>query len=225
MLVSGNHKGVVGMSKTIRVFLVEDSPTLRMCLRQFLEQASDIVVVGEAENMDEGLTQIGILLPDVALLDCKLLGIAGTEILKAMRQKELSTQVLAYGNCETELDILRILQTGVVGYVAENETPERIVEAVRAAAQGKRWFSSAAAVKIAEWLTREHTEVPKLTRRESKVLQLLARGMSNGEIAKELNITERTVRFHLQNIYEKIQVRSRTEAVIWAMQHGLTSKG
>lgn len=188
------------MSKSIRVFLVEDSPTLRMGLRQFLEQASDIVVVGEAENIDEALPQIGILLPDVALLDCKLLGIAGIEVLKAMRQKEVPTQVLAYGNCETDEDMLRILRTGVVGYVAENETPERIVEAVRAAAQGKRWFSSEVAAIMAEWLAREHPEVPKLTKRESKVLQLLTRGMSNGEIAKELNITERTVRFHLQNI-------------------------
>lgn len=209
------------MSKTIRVLLVDDSVTFRTGLRAMLEQVPDVIVVGEAGNGEEALAQIEGLHPDVVVLDCVLPGMQGTEVAAAVRQRGLQTNVLALSAYAEEQYVRGMLEAGAVGYLLKDEPPERIVQAVRAAAEGRGWFSPAVAARIAAWTHEEREKMPSLTKRELEVLRLVAAAKTNESIAKELGITERTVRFHLRNIYDKIGVHSRTEAAVWAVRHRL----
>ncbi len=212
------------MSETIRVLLVDDSSTLRTGLRQVFQQAPDVTIVGEAENGKDALLQIESLLPDVVVLDCQMPGIEGTEVAATIQKMCLPTNILAFSAYDDEAYVRGMLEAGAVGYLLKDETPERIIEAVRAVADGKGWFSPAIARRIAAWVQREQSGLPKLTGRELTELRLLAKGKTNNCIAEELSISERTVRFHLRNIYDKIGVHSRTEAVVWAVQHQLTGR-
>ncbi len=146
------------------------------------------------------------------------------QVAAAVQRMYLQTNILAFSAYDDEAYVRGMLEAGAVGYLLKDETPERIIEAVRAVADGNGWFSPAIVAELATWVRREQQESPKLTSRESAVLRLLAKGKPNDCIAEELSIAERTVRFHLRNIYDKIGVHSRTKAVIWAIQHRLTGK-
>jgi len=208
------------MNEPIRAILVDDSPTLRTGLRQVFRQAPEVVIVAEAGGGKEALAHIESLRPDVVLLDCQLPVMEGAEFAAAVQKMGLQTNIIAFSAYDDEEYVRGMLEAGAVGYVLKDETPEKIVEAVRAVARGQGWFSPSIAARIAAWVREETMVSPKvkLTGQECKVLHSLASGKTNDCIATELGISERTVRFHLRNIYDKIGVRSRTEAVVWAVQ-------
>jgi Response regulator containing a CheY-like receiver domain and an HTH DNA-binding domain len=212
------------MNETIRLLLVDDCPTLRAGLRQVFQHTPDIAVVGEAGDGRGALAHIESLHPEVVLLDCQMPGMEGAEVAAAVQRMCLQTNILAFSAYDDEEHVRGMLEAGAVGYLLKDEVPERVVEAVRAVADGKGWFSPAIARRIAAWVQRGQSGLPKLTGRELAVLRLLAKGKTNNCIAEELSISERTVRFHLRNINDKIGVHSRTEAVVWAVQHQLTGK-
>ena len=207
----------------IRVLLADDHPALRVGLRVLLEQASDVEVVGDAGDGREALDRIEELRPDVAVLDCQLPEIQGTEVAAEIRRRGLATRVLALSAYRDERYVRGMMKAGAVGYLLKDEAPRVIVAAVQAAARGESWFSPEVAARVAAWQRGERSEQPDLTEREMEVLQLVAKGKSNKEIAYALNVTERTIEFHVGNILSKLGVASRVEAAMWARDRGIDS--
>ncbi len=203
----------------IRVLLVDDHPALRVGLRIMLEQAPDIEVVAETGAAGEALAHIERLQPDVVVLDCQLPGISGMEVATEARQRGLPGRILALSAYSDDDIIQGMLEAGAIGYILKDEAPATIVEAVRAAARGEGRWSAAVASRLAAWAVRPAVSetAGDLTERERAVLHLLAKGWTNQRIAAELHISERTVRFHLRNIYDKVGVHTRTEATVWAI--------
>lgn len=214
------------MNETIRLLLVDDCPTLRTGLRQVFQHTLDVAVVGEAGDSKEALEHSESLHPEVVLLDCQLPGMEGTEVAAAVQRMCLQTKILAFSVYDDDEHVRGMLEAGAIGYLLKDETPARITDAVRAVAQGLGWFSPSIAARIAAWVREETTLSPKveLTEREKEVLRSLAKGLRNKQIAAELGICDVTVRFHLRNIYIRLGVQSRTEAVAWAIRDGLAGK-
>lgn len=209
------------MKERIRVVLVDDAAPVREELRKSFEVAPEIVVAGETSNGAAALPLIESLQPDVTMLDCRLPGLSGVQVAVTLKQMCVPTNVLACSAYDDEDCVRGMVDAGAMGYVLKNEPPEKIVEAVRATAQGKEWFSQSIAVRFAEWLRLEKSEPAKLTKRELDVLRLLARGKKNSQIATELCISTRTLRFHFENIYAKLGIHSNREAMLWAIEHQL----
>ncbi len=209
------------MSQPIRVLLADHNPNLRVGLRTIIEQTTDLTVVGEAEEGSEALKKIESLEPDVVVLDCELAEMSGAEVARAVHKKGLPTRVLALGTTEAGQEVLVMLQAGALCYLMRFEASEMVVMAVRAAAQGAGFFSPAVAAQMATWMRGARPKVAGLTQRETAVLALIAQGKSNKEIASTLGVKEGTVEFHVGNILRKLGISSRTDAAMWAKDHGL----
>lgn len=207
----------------IRVVLIDDHPALRMGLRIVLEQAPDVQVAAEAGSGQEALALIQALRPEVAVLDCQLPDMPGSQVAAELRRLGLATRVLALSAYSDDAAIRGMVEAGAVGYLLKEEAPAAIVEAVRAAARGEGRWSAAVASRLAAWAVRPAAGEAgtDLTSRELEVVRWLAQGWDNQRIAQELHISEHTVRFHLRNIRDKIGVQTRTEAAVWAVRRGL----
>lgn len=210
----------------IRVLLIDDHPTVRTGIRLLLEQAADITVVGESGRGSDALRLAERLMPDVILLDMEMPDKSGVEVAKDLRDAELPVRVLALSAHDDEQYIANLFAQGAAGYLIKEEAPETIVQAVRNVAQGNdRWIGPKLAARInpalrQRWRMRDPVQ---LTERETEVLQLLSAGSATAQIAETLQISERTVRFHLSNIYDKLNVSSRSEAIAWAQRNLLDS--
>lgn len=207
----------------VRVLLADDHPAVRGGIRRALEEAN-IVVVGEASSGEEALQLIEALQPDVAILDCRLPRLEGTEVAEIIQQRGLPTRILALSAYKDDQYVYGMLQAGAAGYLLKEEALETVVAAVRAVARGEEWYSQPVMSRVAAWARGETPSiagVAELTEREVEVLRLLARGWDNARIAAELVISEGTVKNHVTSIYAKLNVHSRAEAVAWAWQHGL----
>lgn len=207
------------MDNVIRVLLVDDHPPFRVGMRVLLEQNPAIQVVGEAGTGAEALVAAGQLQPHVLVLDCQLPDMDGPALAAALRAQELPVRILALSAYDDLHYIRGLLAAGATGYLLKNEAIETIVAAVQAAAQGKAFFSAAVAVQLAQ-LARLDATVQPPTPREQQVLEQLALGKTNAEIARQLRIGERTVRFHVENLFGRLGVENRVEAVVRAMQSG-----
>ena len=206
---------------SIRVFLADDHPTLRVGLKALLHQAPDMEVVGEANTGTEALERIRRLQPDVAVLDCELPGLAGPEVAARLQEEGLPVRVLMLSAYTDDHYVYGALDAGAVGYVLKSEAPQVIVEAVRKAAQGESYFSPPVVEKIIARMKGEEPEIEALTDREIEVLRLMAKGWTNARIARELGIRERTVAFHVEKVLAKLGAGNRTEAVVEAIRRGL----
>ncbi|MCC6168562.1 MAG: response regulator transcription factor [Caldilineaceae bacterium] len=204
----------------IRVLLVDDHPIIRSGIRMLLEQASDIVVVGETDRGDTVLALVERLKPDVLLLDMEMPGKSGVEVAGELQAAGASVRILVLSAYDDDQYISSLLAKGAVGYLTKDQAPGAIVEAVRGVARGEEgWFSRRAAAQIAALARKETTHsMLDLTEREEEVLKMLAQGWTNTRIANEMSVSERTVRFHLSNIYDKLGVSSRAEAIAWALR-------
>jgi len=141
-----------------------------------------------------------------------------------VQAKGLATRILAYSAYADDAEIQGMLDAGAAGYVLKQEPPAKVIEAIRTVARGGKWFSQKVAARMAEWIYEPPGLSNELTEREEQVLRLLVKGVTDRESATELGITERTVRFHLQNIYSKLKVGRRTGAVAWAIRNGISEK-
>lgn len=203
----------------VRVLLVDDHPPFRIGMRVLLEQHAAITVVGEAGTGAETLQLAMQLQPDVVVLDCQLPDMEGPAVASALRDRDLAVRVLALSAYDDLKYIRGLLAAGAIGYLLKNETVDVVVAAVQAAAEGRAFFSATVAAQLAQ-VARPEPVVEPPTARESEVLAELALGRTNNEIARQLGISERTVRFHIENLFGRLGVENRVEAVMKAMQLG-----
>lgn len=210
----------------IRVLLADDHEIVRVGLRAVLEDADDIMVVGEVATAEGAIATAQAGGIDVVLMDLRFgAGVEGTRVTTgAQATSEINAtmghppKVLVVTNYDTDADILGAIEAGAVGYLLKDAAPEELVAAVRSAARGDQSMSPGVRDRLA---TRERSPRSSLTPRELEVLQLVATGSSNREIGQELMLSEATVKSHLVHIYDKLGVRSRTSAVASARDLGV----
>jgi DNA-binding NarL/FixJ family response regulator len=207
-----------------RVLLADDHPSVQAGVRGALARAPDVDVVGEARDGGEALRLVEELQPDVAILDCRLPGLDGTEVARAIQERRLPTRVLALSAYADDRYVYAMLDAGAKGYLLKDEALETVVQAVRGVARGREWYTPSLRPKVGAW-ARGETPMPArlagLTEREVEVLRLMARGWDNARIAESLCIAEGTVKNHVSTVYAKLNVSSRAEAVTWVWQQGL----
>lgn len=204
----------------IRVLLADDHPIIRSGIRLLLEQATDITVVGETDRGSDVVGLVDQLRPDVLLLDMEMPGKSGVAVAQELQQIGADVRVLVLSAYDDDEYIASLLATGASGYLTKEEALNTIVDAVRGVARGEDgWFSRRAVAQIAALARKEQTRSDiDLTEREEEVLKMLSEGWTNLRIANALTVSERTIRFHLSNIYEKLGVSSRAEAISWALK-------
>lgn len=205
--------------KKVRVLMIDDHPIVRSGIRMLLERSGDIEVVGEAERGDDAVGLIKRLKPDVLLLDMEMPGKSGVEVAREVEAAKLPVRVLALSAHDDEEYIMNLLANGAAGYLTKEEALDTIIDAVLGVANGEEgWLSRRAAARMANMTRKRQRNLVELTEREEEVLKLVAEGWTNNRIATELTLSERTVRFHLTNIYDKIGVTARAEAISWAIK-------
>ncbi|NJP93035.1 response regulator transcription factor [Nonomuraea sp. FMUSA5-5] len=203
----------------MRLFLVDDHPVVRAGLVALLGGEDDIEIVGEAAGADEALRGIAARRPDVVLMDLQLGdGIDGVEATRRIRALPAPPQVLVLTTYETDADVLRAVAAGATGYLLKVCPPEELFQGIRAAARGESVLSAKVAARM---MRRLRDPGPALSVREVEILELLASGAGNREIARRLFITEATVKTHLVHIYGKLGVDTRTAAVTAAVERRL----
>jgi DNA-binding NarL/FixJ family response regulator len=213
-------------SRVIRVLLADDHAVVRAGIRQFLQQAPGIQVVGEAEDGEQAMRLIESLAPDVAVLDVQMPKATGIEVARWARTNMMSVGILILTAYDDTPYVIAVLEAGAHGYMLKTAEPQEIVQAIRDVDEGKSALDIEVARRVlAQNLKREELGVQALTEREHEVLRLTARGYTNKAIGLQLEISDRTVQGHLAHIFAKLQVASRTEAVMRAVSLGwLTSE-
>lgn len=208
---------------TISVLIVDDYPVVRDGVRSELEQHSDISVVGEAATGDEGFELAMSLEPDVLLLDIFIPGMKAVKLVQELKLSPKPPHILILTAHDDLENILAMLKAGAEGYLLKDEDPSFIADGIRSMMEGKIWLSKSVEGRIIQYTIQQEriAEESELSGREYEVLELLAHGLGNPEIAERLFIAEGTIRNHIRNIYRKLEVRSRAEAVAYAWQHGL----
>lgn len=210
----------------IRVVLADDHAVVRKGIREFLEEAPDITVVAEASNGREALAAVEEHRPDVAVLDIQMPEMSGIEATRRIKARFPDIRVLILTAYDDDPYIFALIQAGASGYVLKTASAEQLVEAVRTVQRGDSALDPAVARKVVRRLASGHPTpaseelVEGLTGRELEVLRLAARGLTNQAIGVELGISDRTVQGHLANVYEKLGVSTRTEAVLRAVKLG-----
>jgi len=212
----------------VQVLLVDDHALFRRGLALVLGAEVDLEVVGEASHGVEAVERATELQPHVVVMDVRMPGMGGVEATRRIRQAQPATRVVMLTGSTEDDDLFGALRAGASGYLLKEVAIDEIAEAVRAIARGQALVSpSMAARLVAEFnalsrrVDEQHDHAPRLTDRELEVLRLVARGLANKEIAAELVIAENTVKNHVRNILEKLQVRTRMEAALYAVRERL----
>jgi DNA-binding NarL/FixJ family response regulator len=211
----------------IRVMLADDHAVVRKGIREFLEETGDIQVVAEAADGNSALALARQHQPDVVVLDIKMPGLSGIDVTQELRAADYPAGILILTAYDDDPYIMAGIQAGANGYVLKAADPEEIIRAVRAVHEGQSAMDPAIATKLMHYLVSENRPqqptslIESLTPRELEVLAYVARGLTNRAIGHELGISDRTVQGHLANIFGKMNVSSRTEAVMTAVKMGL----
>ena len=211
--------------KSIRVLIADDHPMVRQGLRVFLELEPDLEVVGEAADGAEAAALTAELLPDVVLLDLVMPGVDGLAALEMLAEQGLAERALVVTSFGEHRSALPALRAGARGYISKDVDPAALATAVRAVAAGHVLLgpqvSAALVAQAVRGSTNSMTEAqgPQLTAREREVLEQIAAGHSNREIARALSLAEKTIKTHVSNILMKLGVADRTQAALWAVRH------
>lgn len=199
----------------LTVMIVDDHPLMRRGVRQLLALEPRLAVIAEANNGTEALAEARRLTPDIILLDLNMKGMSGLDTLKALRREGIEARIVIFTVSDARSDIDAMIDAGADGYLLKDGDPALLPGQLLDAARGEKIFSDAVRDYLA---TRQHSASPfrLLTERERDVLQEVARGLSNKEIAAALHISEETVKVHIRNLLKKLDVRSRVAAtVMW----------
>lgn len=202
----------------IRVLLADDHKIVRIGLERLLANYDDIELLASATDGAEAVAMALELQPDVLLMDMSMPEMDGVEATRQVATASPGTRVVVFTSFSDRERILDALDAGAIGYLLKDAEPEELIEGIRAAVRGE----SPLAPKAASAVIAARTKVrPELSERESEVLVLIAAGMTNKEIARRMGIAEKTVKAHLTNIFQRIGVRDRTQAALWAERNGL----
>ncbi|HEX2988211.1 MAG TPA: response regulator transcription factor [Chloroflexota bacterium] len=210
----------------IRVLVVDDHAIVRRGIGALLENKSDIHVVGEAADGQEAVAQVEKLRPDVVLMDLVMPRMDGIEAIRQIAAHHPEARILVLTSFAADDKLFPALKAGALGYLLKDSAPEELVDAIRRVYHGESSLHPAVARKVLHELTHpSHHPAPgeALTDRELEVLRLVARGLGTQEIAERLVITEATARSHVSNLLGKLQLSSRTQAVLYALREGLVS--
>jgi len=228
---TGEADGAQPVPDPIRVLIVDDHALFRRGLEMVLAEESDIELVGEASDGAEAVDKAGGTLPDVVLMDIRMPKSSGIEACRAMKEVVPSAKIVMLTISDEEEDLFEAIRAGASGYLLKDIPYDEVADVVRAVHGGQSLINPSMAAKLltefAALAKRDGEEraqqvpAPRLTDREMEVLRLVARGMNNREIAKELFISENTVKNHVRNILEKLQIHSRMEAVMIAVREKL----
>ena len=214
----------------VTVAIVDDHPIVRAGMRAILESAGDIVVVAEGRNAAEAFQVVEQHAPDVLILDINLPDKSGIDVTRQLHTQDIATAILILTVHDDPQMVFELLENGAVGYVLKDETLETLPNAVRAASRGECWLSPTVASQVVRRAVSQQqplsvpcdpvTPETDLTPREFEILCLLAEGLDNAAIAERLVLTKRTVQNHISNIYGKLEVASRIEAMLYAIRQG-----
>lgn len=207
---------------TIQILIVDDHAVVRQGLRMFLSLDDSFEVVGEATNGEEAVEMTYRLQPDVVLMDLLMPKMNGIEAIAIIRQEMPQTEVIALTSVLEDASVVGAIQAGAIGYLLKDTDAQELVRAIKAASDGQVQLSPQAAARLMREI-RAPQSPEKLTERETEVLRLVAQGLANKEIARELGIGEKTVKTHVSNILSKLDVVSRTQAALYAAKIGLVS--
>jgi two-component system, NarL family, nitrate/nitrite response regulator NarL len=226
---------VAHLPPKLRVLLVDDQPLFRRALATLISAQFDMTVVGEAEHGRDALEKVRVLRPDIVVMDVNMPVAGGVEGVTAIRGAGFTTPIVMLTVSEDDDDLFESIKAGANGYLLKNVRPEDLFEDLRGVMRGEAPIAPAVASKLLEalrtgGLTARGQAAPAtasgdttLTRRESEILQLVADGLSNKEIANELTITEGTVKNHVHNALEKLHLTNRVQAAAYAVRRGLTN--
>lgn len=210
----------------LRVVVADDHPVFRQGLRALLGSVPDVEVVAEAATGEQAVEVAVSISPDVVLLDLHLPGIHGIEACRRIREEAPQVRVLVLTMFDDDSSVFAAVRAGAMGYLLKGADQEEILRAVRAVASGEAIFGPAIAQRMMEYFSARSLDAPRqafpqLTDRERDVLSLLARGLDNATIARQLGLSAKTVRNHCSNIFAKLQVADRSQAIVRAREAGL----
>ena len=203
-------------SNPIRVLIADDHPVVREGLVALISRRPDMQLVGEASNGREAVEQFFVHHPDVTLLDQRMPDMDGVAALKAIRERCPDARIILLTTYDGSEDIYRGMRAGAKAYLLKDVSREELLECIRSVHEGKTEISPAVATRLANRVARKD-----LTSREMEVLRLMATGKSNKEIGAALNVSEGTVKVHVNHILQKLGVESRTEAATVALKRGI----
>jgi DNA-binding NarL/FixJ family response regulator len=206
----------------VRVLIADDHSVVRQGLRMFLALDPEIEIVGEAASGEEAIQLARDIRPDVVLMDLVMPGMGGVAATRMIRTEMPAVEVVALTSVVADEAVTGAIRAGAIGYMLKNTEADELRRAIKSAAAGQVYLSPEAAAR----LVRE-VKIPgspeALTERETTVLRLIAKGHANKQVARELGIREQTVKTHVSNILGKLQLQSRTQAALYAVERGLVS--
>jgi len=210
--------------ETIKVLIVDDHTVVRDGLTTMLGREGDFTVVGEAKNGLEAVDRARELQPDIILMDLRMPELDGVEAMRRIRAEDPDVEFIVLTTYDTDEHIFHAIEAGARGYLLKDASREELFQAVRAVSRGESLIQPGVAARVLDrfaQLSRQVSDIEVLSEREVEVLQLMARGAANKDIASSLSISESTVKTHVANIFQKLEVNDRTGAVTQAMQRGI----
>lgn len=205
----------------IRILIVDDHPLVRRGLADLLNGVSDMTVVATASDGEEAVAHVVEDRPDIVLMDVSMPGMTGIEACRRLLHAVPDTRVVMLTSFATRDVVVEAFDTGAAGYLLKDADPVELISGIRAAARGDAPLSPRVAKQLLEDRA-QRRPLDDLTPRERDVLQLLARGLSNKQIAWRLGINEKTVKAHMSSVFDRLGVDDRTQAALWAQKHGVS---
>ncbi len=214
------------MAEQIRLLIADDHAIVRSGIRALLETVDDIAVIGEAADGQQAVAAVARHQPDVVLMDLEMPVLDGIEAIQQVMARWLETRILVLTSFASDDRVFPAVKAGALGYLLKDSEPDALIQAIRQVHRGESSLHPKIARKLMQELSRppaQPTTADPLTAREVEVLQVVAQGLSNQEIADKLVISEATVRSHISNILSKLHLASRTQVALYALREGYAS--